>query len=537
MDDKKFVYTIVDEKDNEYEIRDRRIDEGLVDINIDLSDYATKEFVNNAISNFENYDDTALSERVSSLESIDHSIFLTEHQPLDGYIRKEEYDKLVEEVLTKADASVVEELSEKVDNIEGVITFKVNIETLKAVQAAVENGEEVPTDSLFNGATEEEVLAAIKSGKAVFLVDENNIHYTLASAKVNKKGILKAKFTSVTSSKALVKVELDETSTGRSFDRVKSGAIEYSENELVKVDQGTEDKKGNSLVGKVLAVSSNGLMEDFISVYTKDEVNALIAADAIDSAEKLQAAFDAGTPYIKLAGNVAGNFIVPETAECTLDLGHFKIENDGDHTITVNGKLTICGDGIIDNLTHTKAPLVINGTVILQNGMITRSLENGQNDKDPGGNSYYAILNHGKFYMYGGKVIANGKYSSVIDNGWYTPSENLTRKNAECYIYNGILDGGLNTLKNDDYGVMKLYGGIIGINSYKCAILNWNVLDIYSGVIGTGSSGENYSVITKGDRSLGYEDGTTNVYGGTFIGTLRQEDELIRYNKFGLYKQ
>ena len=84
---------------------------------------------------------------------------------------------------------------------------------------------------------------------------------------------------------------------------------------------------------------------------------------------------------------------------------------------------------------------------------------------------------------------------------------------------------------------MKLYGGIIGINSYECAILNWNVLDIYSGVIGTGSNGDNYSVSTKGDRSLGYEDGTTNVYGGTFIGTLRQEDELIHYNKFGLYQQ
>ena len=41
------------------------------------------------------YDDTELSNRVSALESIDHSKYLTEHQSLAGYYTKTQVDDIV----------------------------------------------------------------------------------------------------------------------------------------------------------------------------------------------------------------------------------------------------------------------------------------------------------------------------------------------------------------------------------------------------------------------------------------------------------
>ena len=53
----------------------------------------------------------------------------------------------------------------------------------------------------------------------------------------------------------------------------------------------------------------------------------------------------------------------------------------------------------MDNVSHGKACIYNNGTVILNGGTYIRSKENGQNSESSGGNSYYNILNHGEMRL------------------------------------------------------------------------------------------------------------------------------------------
>ena len=161
-------------------------------------------------------------------------------------------------------------------------------------------------------------------------------------------------------------------------------------------------------------------------------------ADAITAAGETETT-------IKLAADITEDVVVPENANITIDLNGKKITNDGGHTITNDGTLTITDSsdtvGTVDNITNEKGAIYNNGTLTILAGNFTRSeekgLASGQN-----GNSWYVILNHGTMAI-GSEdgnndkinVFATGKYSSLVENGWQTPSENTSKENSTLVIY------------------------------------------------------------------------------------------------------
>ena len=187
----------------------------------------------------------------------------------------------------------------------------------------------------------------------------------------------------------------------------------------------------------------------------------------------LQEAVDAATngQTIVLQSNVTltASLNVAADKTVTLDLNSCKITAD------MNGPHMICNAG---NLT------------------ITDSSENKTGEIAKIGaetNFGYVIENHGTMTLDRCKISSTSVKSSAIENGWYTASANtagtsctMTIQNAEVVSVNAA--GGLYTVKNDDYGVMVINGGVFtnGVAGAG-AVLNWNDLTINGGTF-TGAS-------------------------------------------------
>ena len=166
----------------------------------------------------------------------------------------------------------------------------------------------------------------------------------------------------------------------------------------------------------------------------------------------------------------------------TIRLGENISANETSHTIYNKGVLTIDGTaGTVDNVTHAKAALDNDGVAILNSGNFIRSKENGINSTTSGGNSFYTIRNHGDMTINSSvSVSQNGRYSSMIENGWQNGKENKTGTASLMEINGGTFSGGLNTIKNDDYGELTINGGSFS-NTVQAALLNWNIATINGG--------------------------------------------------------
>lgn len=170
---------------------------------------------------------------------------------------------------------------------------------------------------------------------------------------------------------------------------------------------------------------------------------------------------------------------VPAGVTATLDLGGKTLTNKADeHTIIVeNGAtLTITGNGIVDNVSHKKAAIYNKGEVTLNGGTFERSAEKGTySPYGNGGNSWYTIANYGTMEINTGVTVKNaGGYSSMIRNGGDVTADcNLT-------IKGGNFTGGVNTVKNDSFGVLTINGGNFS-NTAQYVIMNWNKAEITAG--------------------------------------------------------
>lgn len=156
---------------------------------------------------------------------------------------------------------------------------------------------------------------------------------------------------------------------------------------------------------------------------------------------------------IVLLDDITEDIIIPEESNVTIDLNDHSITNVSDHTILNKGTLTIEGEGTIDNVSHGRAAVYNEqgASALLKGGMYTRSQENGSNSSTSGGNSYYNIVNHGDMTIEEGVVVRqDGKFSSLIENGWYDGNKNTTEKPSNMVIHGGTFTGGPNTIKNDD---------------------------------------------------------------------------------------
>lgn len=206
--------------------------------------------------------------------------------------------------------------------------------------------------------------------------------------------------------------------------------------------------------------------------------------------------------------------VIPEGANVTIDLNGHSITNVSDHTILNKGTLTIEGEGTIDNVSHGKAALFndVNATAVLNGGNYTRSEENGQSSTESGGNSYYNIVNHGSMTINDGVTVEqDGHFSSMIENGWYDGSQRPEGSDDPVLVINGgTFNGGLNTVKNDDYGVLTINGGEFS-NVTQATVLNWNEATINDGVfVSEGSA------ILNGFINDTMDKGTLVINGGSF---------------------
>ena len=197
----------------------------------------------------------------------------------------------------------------------------------------------------------------------------------------------------------------------------------------------------------------------------------------VNNADELKAAVEAGG-YIKLNANITASIEI--TNEVHLDLNGKTLTNEADKpTITVanGGSLTVDGSGTVDNVSHAK-PAVLNqqgGTVVLSGGSYTRSKEDSEK------NSFYNLQNLGTMTINSGvSVTADGHYSSLVANGWKDGSQNTAQEEANLTITGGNFSGGLNTIKNDDWGVLEITGGNFS-NTTQATVMNWNQATVSGG--------------------------------------------------------
>ena len=215
---------------------------------------------------------------------------------------------------------------------------------------------------------------------------------------------------------------------------------------------------------------------------------------------------------------------IPANTEFTLDLNGKTLTNeDGEHTIENNGTLTVTGNGTVDNVSNARSALMNNvgATATLSGGTFTRSKETGKNKNESGGNTYYTVCNHGDLTINDGVTVnqgadGNGQYSSLVENGWYNGNENTTKVASTLTINGGTFGGGLNTLKNDDYGSLTINGGNIK-GFAQSALLNYNVVVINGGTL-DGSQATD-AVILTGQADELMDKGELTINDGEFVTT------------------
>ena len=227
----------------------------------------------------------------------------------------------------------------------------------------------------------------------------------------------------------------------------------------------------------------------------------------VNNADELKAAVEAGG-YIKLNANITASIEI--TNEVHLDLNGKTLTNEADKpTITVanGGSLTVDGSGTVDNVSHAK-PAVLNqqgGTVVLSGGSYTRSKEDSKE------NSFYNLQNLGTMTINSGvSVTADGHYSSLVANGWYNGSQNTAKQEANLTITGGNFSGGLNTIKNDDWGVLEISGGNFS-NTTQATVMNWNKTTVSGGTFESKAD-----VFANGYISADSDKGELTITGGTF---------------------
>ena len=231
---------------------------------------------------------------------------------------------------------------------------------------------------------------------------------------------------------------------------------------------------------------------------------------------------------VTLLSNVTESITVEKDKNITLDLNGYKLTNtDKEHTITNYGTLTIEDsstdkNGIVDNVSNGRAALINDedATATLNGGTFMRSQEKGSDPYDNGTNSYYTVQNGGTMTINEGVTVENkGAYSSNIAN--FGKSE---KKTARLTVNGGTFSGGINTLKNGEYGVLEINNGEF-FNTVQYCIMNWDKANISGGEF---NGSENVDSVYNGSYTYTDKDtkvdftmiGDLTITGGTFTGAI-----------------
>ena len=302
-----------------------------------------------------------------------------------------------------------------------------------------------------------------------------------------------------------------------------------------------ENNNGNSTEGYAVAVVENsnyqgaptftikdGRFDGAVAVLKDNEVSAnkqgtisITGGTFSDLAGAVRYADNGAT--IKLLKDTAEDITIHAGKTITIDLNGKKITNESANTITVEegAALTINGTGTVDNVTHGKAAIYNKGAVTLNGGTFERSAEAGKDSGNNGGNSYYTILNHGEMTVGEGVTVNNkGHHSSLFSNGYYSYETKDGVEKPTLTINGGMFDGGLNTIKNDDDGILTINNGTFK-NYTQAAFQNHGTATVLNGSFIAESV---YSIDNCGCDAT-HDPGKLTVSGVTFKGTLYVRSE------------
>lgn len=320
-----------------------------------------------------------------------------------------------------------------------------------------------------------------------------NAFYGATDVKLNK-----GKFIAERNAISLIKNSKFPSSLTITGGTYSSKISEYLSDDLVQNTDGT-------VVEKPYIASNNG-----------KKFNSL--ADAINVANN--------GDTISLKSSTTEDVVIPNGKTLTIDIAEgVTLTNNNDHTIINNGDLTITGKGTIDNVTHGKGDIVNNyGATLVLKGEITltRSKEAGSSTTSSGGNSWYNISNQGTMDIYDDvSVISTGSFSSLIRNG-----EGKENEKAILRIHGGKFSGGINTIKNGDFGKLYIEDGEF-LNSTQATLLNWNYAEINGGIFKPTNNATD-AVITGLWKDKNYDtEGKTIITGGDFYGAISLYDETL----------
>lgn len=213
---------------------------------------------------------------------------------------------------------------------------------------------------------------------------------------------------------------------------------------------------------------------------------------------------------VNISNDITENIVIPAGKNVIIQFSNgATLKNDPKtpaHTIKISkdASLIITGNGTIDNVTHAKTPIMNNGLLVIKGQIVvTRSKEAGYDSEHNGGNSYYTLVNHGSLIIYDGTFLNNGKFSSLLDNGYSNAKsgneengyvESVNWEHPSATIYGGTFIGGISAIKNDDNGILNIKGGTF--KGDLCGLLTWNIAIIKGGTF-TGT--ELYGISSCGD--------------------------------------
>ena len=271
-------------------------------------------------------------------------------------------------------------------------------------------------------------------------------------------------------------------------------------------------------------------------VKTKDELTAAVAKGG----------------EVTLGDNITASITVENGKTVTLNLNGKTLTNEaGSDTIYVKMGCTLIinGTGTVDNVSHGRAAIFNNGTVILNGGIYTRSAEVGTG-KDPNSdkeNSWYTICNHGIMTVNPGVTVTNtGTFSSVFENGYYDYKGSNERSNyvsgtnhanPELTIYGGTFEGGKITIKNDNGGKMTIKDGTF-TNKGNRVVYNVHVAVIEGGEFNCPTTyfGNHIAVHTDIDKTAGDQStGNLTINGGNFDGKVAATETARAYITGGTF--
>lgn len=247
----------------------------------------------------------------------------------------------------------------------------------------------------------------------------------------------------------------------------------------------------------------------------RQETAALAAEGSLQA--QIDAAADGQVKTLTLQGETSEDLTIPAGKSIVLDLNGHTLTNKTGHTITNYGTLTIIDTGTVDNISHQRAAVynAKSGIVTLNGGTYIRSKEAGKNKTDSGENSYYNIQNHGEMTINDGvTVMQTGNYSSMIASGFYDGTKETT--NPKLVINGGTFSGGMNTIKNDDRGILEIHGGTF-TNVSQAVLMNWNEAAITGGSFEANADAE--AVVYNGYLNDAMDCGKLTISGGTFTAT------------------